>query len=379
MRRRWTSLWVLLAGMAWGVARGQVSDNMVFNPSFEEYSECPRRVDALGVMQAVDAWWQPTRGSSDYFNACGGRECQVPRNKMGIQAARSGVAYCGIYCSQENYREYLQTELRSPLVSGKRYRVSFWVSLADKSPQAVSTIGALFTRTRVEDSTWGIMMEREGIDYDGGAAQYIATYHEPQVQHPTEVLLGNSREWVEVCGEFVAEGGECFLTIGNFMEFNQSGIGATENSQTPLPGAYYYIDDVSVRCIDSVAPAPAKPLLRRPAEGTVVRLENLYFATGESRVLQQSYKTLLELQELLESQPEMHIELRGHTDGQGTVEYNQKLSEERAKAVADYLIRRGIDRSRLSWKGFGKTLPLDSNDSAEGRRRNRRVEYVVLP
>lgn len=378
MRKRWTSLVGFLALLPALSIHGQTLGNMVFNPSFEEHRDCPTKLDALGVMKEADAWWQPTRGSSDYFNACGSRDCQVPRNKMGLQAAHSGEAYCGIYCSQETYREYLQTELKEPLVPGRRYRVSFWVSLADKSPQAVATLGALLTTSRIEDSTWGILMDREARDYGDGTAQYIATYYEAQVTHPAGQPLDNTKEWTEVSGEFTAKGGERFLTIGNFLPFNQSGVAVMETPYTPLPGAYYYIDDVSLRCLDTLVPTPAPPATA-PKEGAVVRLENLYFATGESEVLQQSYKELMRLKELLEEHPEMRIELRGHTDGQGTVDYNQRLSEARAKAVADYLVKRGIDRRRLTWKGYGKSQPMADNTSAEGRRQNRRVEYMVLP
>ena len=80
MIRRWTTVLGLLAMLHCSAMMAQTIDNMVYNPSFEEHRRCPERVDALGVMTAVDAWWQPTAGSSDYFNACGGRECQVPRN-----------------------------------------------------------------------------------------------------------------------------------------------------------------------------------------------------------------------------------------------------------------------------------------------------------
>ena len=88
-----------------------------------------------------------------------------------------------------------------------------------------------------------------------------------------------------------------------------------------------------------------------------------------------------ELQRLLDTlraYPEMRIELRGHTDNQGTADFNMKLSEARAAAVAEYLIGKGIEPQRLTTKGFGKTMPVESNDTPEGRSRNRRVEYRVL-
>ena len=379
MKKHWFTLTGFLYLLSAGAIYGQAPDNMVYNPSFEEYRRCPQKVEALGVMRDVEAWWQPTQGSSDYFNACGGRECVVPRNKMGIQAAHSGDAYCGIYCSQERYREYLQTELKSALVAGKRYRVSFWVSLADKSPHAIATLGALLTQEPLTDSTYGILMNREVTQFGNEASQSIAVYYEPQIVNPLDAPLTNTKEWVEVSGEFTAMGGERFLTIGNFFSFNKSNVVLVQSGNSPLAGAYYYIDDVSLTCIDTptTPELPAPPVSEGPKEGEVVRVDGIYFATGESEVLPQSYNALIRLKEMLETHPEMKIELRGHTDDQGTAEFNQKLSEERAHAVADFLIGKGIQRRRLSWVGFGESRPIDDNKTAEGRQNNRRVEFLV--
>lgn len=376
MIRRWTTIAGLFLMLRTGAVLAQTADNMVYNPSFEEHRRCPQRIDALGVMTAVEAWWQPTAGSSDYFNLCGGRDCQVPRNKMGFQEAHNGVAYCGIYCSQEHYREYLQTELQRPLVAGGRYRVSFWVSLADKSPHAVATIGALFTVARLEDTTWDVLMDREVTDYLDRRTQSIAVYLTPQVVNNTDSVLLNPKGWVEISGEFTAQGGERFLTIGNFASFNRSNVQHTNSINAVLQGAYYYVDDVSVVPVSEALP-PAEQV-SVPDKGEVVPMWNIFFATSESEILPQSYNELRRLQDLLVANPDMKIELRGHTDNQGTVEFNLKLSEERAKSVADYLVEHGIDRRRISSVGFGKSQPIDTNDTPEGRSRNRRVEYRVL-
>ena len=80
----------------------------------------------------------------------------------------------------------------------------------------------------------------------------------------------------------------------------------------------------------------------------------------------------------LKRNPEIRVEVDGHTDSKGTDAYNQKLSERRAKGVYDYLIAHGIDASRLDGpKGFGESQPIDTNDTAEGRQRNRRTELKV--
>ena len=104
----------------------------------------------------------------------------------------------------------------------------------------------------------------------------------------------------------------------------------------------------------------------------------MYFETGKSELLQQSFYELSQLITLLKKHPSIRIEIRGHTDNQGTIEFNQRLSEQRAKAVADYLMTNGIDSSRLIWNGYGKSQPVDDNNTPEGRQHNRRVEYKII-
>lgn len=378
MRRHWTTLIGLLALLQWSHAQVQTPENMVYNPSFEEHSQCPQRIEAIGIMQGVDAWWQPTKGSSDYFHPCGGRECQTPRNKMGNQAAHTGEAYCGIYCSKENYREYLQTELKEPLQAGNRYHVSFWVSLADKSPNAVATLGALFTTERISDTTWNILMHNESTELGNGQKQVIATYYKPQVSNPSRYVLIYMDQWNEISGEFTANGGEKYLTIGNFNSFNHSNVVDTRAENTVLSGAYYFIDDVSVVCLDCNEEEQVIDTISSPKKGEIITLRNVLFDTDKSDILPQSYHDLHMLITLLKEHPSIQIELRGHTDNQGTIERNRILSEARAKAVAEYLVAHGIDRQRLRWKGFGKSKPIDTNDTPEGRHNNRRVEYLII-
>lgn len=377
MKLHWKTLALFFSLSASSLSIAQGVDNMVFNPSFEEYTLCPERIDAKGVMNGVDAWWQPTAGSSDYFNVCSGRDCAVPRNKMGVQTARTGVAYCGIYCSQASYREYLQTQLKSPLLPGHRYRVSFYVSLAEKSPHAIATIGAMLTSQRLADSTWDVLMQRESVDYGDNQSQLISVYYKPQVVNDKDRVLDDMKSWTLVSGDFVADGGELFLTIGNFNSFNNSTVVETNTANAVLQGAYYYIDDVSVVPTEPVALIGPGDTIAMEA-GDVVSMWDVFFATGESDVLPQSYVELHRLIDLLQAHPTMRIELRGHTDNSGTREFNQRLSEARAQAVVEYLVAHGVERSRLSASGYGESMPIDSNDTPEGRSRNRRVEYLIV-
>lgn len=367
-----------------------LSTNLVFNPSFEEYRECPRKIDALGHLTIVDAWYQPTAGSADYYNVCGTRECGVPNNKLGIQDAHYGKGFCGIYCSKTDYREYLQTELREPLLAGEMYRVSFYVSLSEYSSGAVATIGALFTNERVSDTIRSVLMDKSIRQLAPGISQTVASYYEPQVVNDHDRVLADTKAWMQISGVFKARGGERFMTIGNFYPASQSNVVDLDSLTYLLPGAYYYIDDVSVTCLackekthdneDTLSEAAKVPVsfVDTLKVGSTFVLHNIFFDYDKATLLQQSYNELHNLLTALQSHPTMKIEICGHTDGHGSVDYNQRLSENRAKAVVDYLVEHGIDIRRLSFKGYGKNRPIDTNATEEGRAHNRRVEFVVL-
>ncbi|MBQ0118369.1 MAG: OmpA family protein, partial [Bacteroidales bacterium] len=107
-------------------------------------------------------------------------------------------------------------------------------------------------------------------------------------------------------------------------------------------------------------------------------LHDLYFATNSVVILPESEKGLQDLYDLLNENPEVRIRITGHTDSVGSDKDNQKLSEGRANSVRDDMIRRGIDESRIEAEGKGESEPIDTNDTEEGRAKNRRVEFVIL-
>ncbi len=105
---------------------------------------------------------------------------------------------------------------------------------------------------------------------------------------------------------------------------------------------------------------------------------DLKFDFGKATIRNESKKQLDEIVDMLEQFPDMTIQINGHTDNVGSAEYNQKLSEQRAKAVYDYFVKSGIEARRMNYKGQGFDLPIDTNDTEEGRSRNRRVEIEIL-
>jgi OOP family OmpA-OmpF porin len=122
-----------------------------------------------------------------------------------------------------------------------------------------------------------------------------------------------------------------------------------------------------------------KDLTLAPIEtGQIIRLNNLFFIFDTDQLIEESLGELNQLLSTLRENPKMKIEIVGHTDSKGSDEYNLSLSERRAKAVVNYLIQKGILAKRLNSKGYGKSKPIASNDTDEGRQQNRRVEFIVI-
>ncbi len=121
-----------------------------------------------------------------------------------------------------------------------------------------------------------------------------------------------------------------------------------------------------------------------PAVGVVEELENIYYEFDEYNLLPASFPTLDKLANNLKENPNVVIELAGHTDSKGGEVYNQQLSQKRAQSCVSYLISKGVSARQLVAKGYGKTVPVaentnaDGSDNTEGRAKNRRTEFKVL-
>jgi len=113
-------------------------------------------------------------------------------------------------------------------------------------------------------------------------------------------------------------------------------------------------------------------------KGSGIILRNIFFDTGKSILREESNTELNRLFTLLNENPSLKIEIQGHTDNVGGLDYNNKLSTSRSKAVVDYLISKGINSNRLTFKGYGYSKPLSSNETIEGRQNNRRVQFEIL-
>jgi outer membrane protein OmpA-like peptidoglycan-associated protein len=118
--------------------------------------------------------------------------------------------------------------------------------------------------------------------------------------------------------------------------------------------------------------------LSNVAVGTKIILKNIFFDFDKATLRPESTNELERLTKLLNDVPTLKIEISGHTDSKGAADYNQKLSQNRAKAVVDYLVKAGITADRLTFAGYGKDQPIATNDTDEGRQLNRRTEFKII-
>lgn len=222
------------------VIREQKGGNLVRNPGFEDHRACPSGINGRKSRKLLPDWFVPNRGTPDYFHVCGAKDAGVPDNFAGSIKPHSGQAYAGIILREnftrdnkitgekpEIYREYLQNELINELEKGKTYKIQFYVCNSSKSRFAVDGVGASLT------------VENEWINHKE-VMELV-----PVVENPVGNILMNQNYWVAIEGYYTAQGGEKYLTIGNFKN-NFSTNYMMQNNATAFNYSYYYIDDVSV-------------------------------------------------------------------------------------------------------------------------------------
>lgn len=169
------------------------------------------------------------------------------------------------------------------------------------------------------------------------------------------------------------------------------GIPDQEDDCPTLPGLVQYkgcpdsdgdgVHDKIDKCPYAAGPASNNgcPEIKEEVKSALKKAtQAVRFKTGTAELEITSYKTLNEVAKILNENPAYSMEIAGHTDNVGKDEKNLKLSEARAKACYDYLLAQGIDASRLVYKGYGKTLPVATNSTAEGRAFNRRTEFNLF-
>lgn len=343
---------------------GVTTNNIVPNPSFERYSGTPIGWFYKGrhFSEVMKYWNSPTGASPDVF----GPKVRVPGHwaakGFGQQTAHEGKSMVGLTtygCNggKPHCREYVQIQLAEPLVKGQNYYAEFWVSHIPRSLQ-VNNIGLYFSEQEIKTK-----------------------FDEPIIRQPqvkTDRIV-SANNWTKISGKFTAETEAGYLIIGNFFPDQMTKV--RKPGANALNYAYYYVDHIIVRKATPIMDVPIKDddLTRIPLEeGKIVQLKDIFFDTDKSELLPRSNIELNKLVAVMQQHPGMVIEVNGHTDSVGDIDYNLNLSMRRAKSVADYLLKFGISPERTRYRGYGSQQPIADNETGTGRQLNRRVEFVIL-
>ncbi len=377
-----SGLLFLLSSFSW-------AQNLVPNPSFEAYYDCPEFLGSVKSYNPNSPWgllpeWQanPPDCTPDYYHPCGRRKFKVPKNLCGNRAAKDGKAYVGMILrigevhigSWQDlfYREHITAGLKDSLRKDHRYLVSFYVCLSEYANFAIGHIGAFFSKKPI------IIHENQA--------------YTPQILSSPQVIQ-SKEDWVLIQDTLTAKGGEKYITIGNFDDYRHKKIRKIVSSQKHIKKfnfnrAYYYLDMVSVVDLGLLPPPrlqtpslPTPPVWKGLTDlqvGQKIVLEEVFFAFDQADLLPASFPELNRLCRLLAQYPKMKIRVIGHTDSIGTQTKNQMLSEQRAHSVVSYLQSQGIAPERMFSQGYGEDQPIDTNTTPEGRQQNRRVEFAIL-
>ncbi|CAN5896902.1 hypothetical protein BH11BAC7_BH11BAC7_28180 [soil metagenome] len=360
-----------------------VAQNLVPNPGFEEYKKIPITFcrTAKEFNATVTDWTMPNEATSDYFHAkCKASASTIKNNFAGFQQAKEGEAYAGMYCVLDkgiSYSEYLQTKLIQPLKAGQKYTIQFYVSLSEASEFAIDRLGVLFVKKQIKQENMFPL-------------NYI-----PTVESADTVFYDDKTGWRQVRMSFIANGGERYMIIGNFhgTRTRLKTVPVNKKRFYKENGCYYYVDDICLAEEDAqgICICPIQPedtfVIKLPSVdsipvikitiGTPMVLNFEFFDTDKSILKPESFPSLDSLVFFLSEEKKYFITITGHTDNSGDEIKNQKLSQDRAKAVTDYLILKGIHPDRISTEGKGSEIPVADNESPEGRAKNRRVEYTL--
>jgi outer membrane protein OmpA-like peptidoglycan-associated protein len=301
----------------------------------------------------------------------------------------------------DNFREMVQGKLTKALRPGKKYKFEIWVREEEQIIRRhLSKIYDSKTPVMpIHAGNLGIWFRAEPFEnYFSFQKSRSKEKITPQVLFSKPIVTNGA--WVKLESEFTAKGLFQYFIIGNFssdkntptdlipsenMRINAENAKKTTHLEKTKRCAYLCLDDLSLTELNPPILCPPKPIAKRPNFETTLLQDRkfsldamLLFDVDKADLKPQSKEILDSLVAFMVKYPEKRIEIAGHTDNRGSSEYNLDLAGRRAQALVQFLIEKNIAPQRLEWKSYSKTRPIVSNENETGRRKNRRVECVLL-
>jgi len=357
--------------------------NLVPNGSFDEVE---KKIKGRGMIEMAAGWTSPHADKADLFsNKAKIETFLTPSNMYGKEEVDLGGNYAGIVgWSYKNYKPttYLQSELIKPMEAGKVYCVKYLISLSDLSKYATNNVGLFLSNTK---------MEAKDIDKNE---------IKPQVKHSNNIVIDETFTWTPICNMYTSEGGEKFLTIGNFSKPSETMAKKVKRpkgfNKPQVNLSYLYIESVSVIPMDSLrddecicekqAGTLGMKVVHRENTSEAHRLEDLkkieetmlYYDSMAFELSEIHIKALDKIVETLKSETGFKVEILGHTDVSENGATNGELSQSRADAAQKYIVSKGIEETRVTTKGLASERLVSKYGLNEKAHLNRRVTFRVL-
>ncbi len=375
---------MILIGSGPGLAQ-EDDKNLVSNPGFESAEE--RKLKRYRKIELAENWFSPTDLEADLFSdEAGDESVMVPSNFRGKEPATEGGNYAGVVAFSYNDKEirtYIMTKLLFPLKKDADYCVRFKIALSDLSKYASNNMGA--------------HLSKKPFEYE----EKVSIIEGAHILHPQNEVMNQQFGWQTICGVYTAQGGEEWLTIGNF-ESNDDTKYERMRKQKEFRArqtydAYYYVDDVAVFYMDSIQECicteEKEEVIVHRYERQIVTASELdfnefvdasavYFGEHERDLHEQAKEDLDLLIVKLNENPSENIIIHAHSDKNEEEDAKRDprkayVAQARGNAVKEYLIENGIDGSRLQVESHDAQEPADTGITDYALSKNRRVTFTV--
>jgi len=381
----------LFAGMlTTSMMFAQTGENLVENGSFESITgKGPKK---LGGLEAAAGWISATGAKADLFL----KDKKLPeidpeKNIYGSEVAQDGEIFAGVMVytqGNKQPRSYMTSKLREPLKKGQSYCVKFYVSLGDNSKFATNNIAAHFSKKDIS-----ITDKKSIID-------------KPHVRDVNNRVFSGTFSWERVCGTYIADGTEKYISIGNFNMTEETKVEKIKkdpsNKNPQIGGAYYFIDNITVQLLEddercdcgsdeyvelgsSVIYSKSDFIKDNMTLEEKLNASTVYFGFGRDMITGSAQNDLDRVVKWMKENPNVRVRVVAHIDEEEAKvaldnAVYKGVAMRRANSVIKYLVDQGIDESRLiaTDKGERSPAPTDGDDAELNQAKNRRVEFVTI-